>query len=120
MASVCAASVTHPLETVKTRMQMQDVAKKGAKNIQYGNIFKGFYVIVQNEGFLAIYKGIKASWLRESVYSTLRLGLYEPIKQVIGCTGHNDPFYKKFAAAAASGAIGSFMASPLDLLKLRM
>jgi len=29
-----------------------------------------------------VYKGIEASMMREGSYSTLRLGLYEPIKRI--------------------------------------
>ena len=31
-----------------------------------------------------IYKGIEASAVREATYSTMRIGLYEPIKRVLG------------------------------------
>ena len=79
MASVCSGSVTHPLETVKTRMQMQgEVGNKST--VRYDNVFKGAQVIVRNEGFTGLFKGLPATWMRESIYSTLRLGLYEPFK----------------------------------------
>jgi hypothetical protein len=32
----------------------------------------------------AFYKGIQAAWLREAAYTSLRIGLYEPIKDVTG------------------------------------
>mgnify|MGYP002633481368 CR=1 FL=1 len=68
-----------------------------------------------------IYKGIEASCLREGTYSTLRLGLYEPIKrQVFGEEGKNGAAWKNFAAGALSGAIGSAVGNPADLLKTRM
>lgn len=37
-------------------------------------------VVAAEEGVLAFWKGINAAWLRESSYTSLRLGLYEPIK----------------------------------------
>ena len=32
------------------------------------------------EGAGAFYKGIGAAWLREASYTSLRIGLYDPIK----------------------------------------
>ena len=78
MASICACSVTHPIDTIKIRLQMQ--GEGGAAGRQYNNIFRGMLMIVEHEGVMGLYKGITASWMRESIYSSLRLGLYEPFK----------------------------------------
>jgi hypothetical protein len=59
--------------------------------------------------------------MRESIYSSLRLGLYEPFKRILGATDpKNTPFYLKFLAGGMSGFIGSALANPTDLLKVRM
>jgi hypothetical protein len=36
--------------------------------------------IIKEEKLRGLYKGLSAALLREGSYSTLRLGLYEPIK----------------------------------------
>ena len=78
-------------------------------------------MITRNEGVRGLYKGITASWLRESIYSSLRLGLYEPFKVLLGAPDpKNTPFWKKFLAGGMSGFIGSALANPTDLLKVRM
>ena len=41
-------------------------------------------MIAAEEGVGAFWKGINAAWLRESSYTSLRLGLYAPIKDVMG------------------------------------
>lgn len=99
---------------------MQSVSKKGGTGIQYNNMFKGIYVIFTNEGMGGLYKGIRATWIREAVYSPVRLGLYEPIKAAFGASSKTAPFYKKFAAGATAGFFASIVANPLDLLKIRM
>ena len=64
-------------------MQIQKPLEDGSK--KYRNLFQGIYVICQEEGLRhGIFKGIEASCAREASYSSLRLGLYEPIKNVIG------------------------------------
>ena len=59
--------------------------------------------------------------MRESIYSSLRLGLYEPFKRILGATDtKHTPFYLKFLAGGMSGFIGAALANPTDLLKVRM
>ena len=64
---------------------------------------------------------ITPALLREAVYSTLRLGLYEPVKRQFGATDpSNTPLWTKMGAGAISGAIGSSVACPTDVIKVRM
>ena len=120
IASMCAGGTTHPLDTCKIRLQKQ--GELGAKNpLQYRNIFNAFYVIVKNEGFLALYKGLSASLMREATYSTIRLGFYEPFKELLGAKDKSHtPLWKKFLAGLMSGSTGAMVANPYDLLKIRM
>lgn len=57
--------------------------------------------------------------MREASYTSLRLGLYGPIKQVLGVK-KNSNFILKFSAGSLAGAIGSFVGNPFDVLKTRM
>ena len=79
-----------------------------------------FGKVVSDEGFFALWKGINAAWLREASYTSLRIGLYEPIKVLFGANQPDSPFYKKFAAGSSAGAIGSLAGNPFDVLKTRM
>ena len=77
-------------------------------------------MILKDEGLAAFYKGINAAWMREASYTSLRLGLYEPLKDVIGAEGKDASFLKKFLAGALSGGIGSLAGNPFDVMKTRM
>lgn len=78
-------------------------------------------MIVTTEGIRGLYKGIPAAWLREGTYSGIRLGLYEPFKYLLGETDpRNTPLWMKFAAGSMSGAVGSVVGNPFDMLKVRM
>lgn len=117
-ASMIAVSFTHPIDTIKIRMQLQQKAADGTK--KYPNMVSGIAIIAREEGIRSgIYKGIEGAWMRESVYSTLRLGLYEPIKRGMGLKKDSSAVYK-FIAGGMSGLIGSGLANPADLLKIRM
>lgn len=74
--------------------------------------------VVGEEGFFALWKGVNAAWMREASYTSLRLGLYEPIKVAFGA--NDGSFLKKFAAGSAAGAIGSLAGNPFDVLKTKM
>nr|XP_006824534.1 PREDICTED: mitochondrial substrate carrier family protein ucpB-like [Saccoglossus kowalevskii] len=119
---------TNPIDVIKIRMQLEGelAAQKGKgvavlKNRYYDGFIKGGIRIVQDEGIRGLYKGVVPSLLREATYSTIRIGAYEPIKVWLGAT---DPahtaLYKKILAGATSGAIGSSIATPTDLIKVRM
>ena len=77
-------------------------------------------VIFKEEGFQkGVFKGIQASWMRESIYSSLRLGLYEPFKRLTGVTKESNHIWK-FIAGGMSGLVGSAISNPADLLKVKM
>jgi len=77
---------------------------------EYGALGMGGTIrkVVGEEGVFGLWKGVNAAWLREASYTSLRLGLYEPVKVAFGAA---DPatttFVKKFLAGSAAGAIGS-------------
>lgn len=52
-------------------------------------------------------------------YSGLRLGMYGPLKTVVGADIDPTPL-KKIAAGSASGAIATFVTNPIELLKTRL
>lgn len=79
--------------------------------------------IYKEEGYSrGLMKGITASLLREASYSSIRMGLYDSIKTLLAPKGTNKDefaFWQKLIAGASSGAIGSFLATPTDLVKIR-
>lgn len=110
-AAVITVSFIHPIDVVKTRMQ---VAPKDQASL--GQVIGG---AMKTEGLGAFYKGIGPAWLREASYTSLRLGLYEPVKILVGATA-GAGFFRKFLAGAIAGAIGSCAGNPFDVLKTRM
>lgn len=117
-ASMISATSTHPIDLIKIRMQLQPTLEDGSK--KYKNMMQGIMLVAKEEGIRSgIYRGIEGAWMRESVYSTLRLGLYEPIKRNMGVTKESSIGWK-FAAGSAAGLIGSTIANPFDLIKIRM
>jgi len=113
-AAVITVTFIHPIDVVKTRIQI---------STEYSSLGMGGTTkkIVGTEGTTALWKGVNAAWLRESSYTSLRLGLYEPCKIAFGCTTpETTTFVKKFCAGSAAGALGSLAGNPFDVLKTKM
>lgn len=112
-------SDSHPIDVVKTRLQVSGDGTAGARNYKALGITGTVGVVFKEEGIAAFWKGIGAAWLREASYTSLRLGLYDPIKKVMGVKKDSN-FVFKFAAGSLAGAIGSIAGNPFDVLKTRM
>ena len=78
--------------------------------------------IWRSEGLRGLYRGFSAAALREATYSSLRFGLYEPLKVAMDTSGGTEelPVWKKVTAGLVAGAGAAAIASPTDLLMIRM
>lgn len=145
IASVVAGSSTHPLDLIKVRMQLQGEATATtfshklrpafafssratttpSLHLSHSHTRLGplslALRIVQTEGLPALFSGVSASILRQSLYSTTTMGLYDLLKQ-----RWTDPetetmhFAKKIAAGLIAGGIGAFVGNPADVAMVRM
>ena len=115
-SAVITVTGIHPIDVVKTRLQVSGEGTRNYKALGIGGTVK---TIFKEEGVPAFWKGIKAAWLREASYTSLRLGLYGPIKKVMGVNSQSN-FLMKFTAGSAAGAIGSLVGNPFDVIKTRM
>ena len=116
ISAVITVTGIHPIDVVKTRLQ---VSSKETRNYSSLGITGTIKTIAKEEGIQAFWKGISAAWLREASYTSLRLGLYTPIKQVMGVNNQSN-FLMKFTAGSLAGAIGSLVGNPFDVVKTRM
>ncbi|TYZ66826.1 hypothetical protein PybrP1_006771 [[Pythium] brassicae (nom. inval.)] len=147
IANTIACAVTHPIDTIKVRLQLQSLVASpmavptfatsssiaGSAAVlptRYLGFRHGLLTILREEGFVnGWYKGVQASLIREASYSSLRFGLYDVVKEIYEdkvfpnsgpSIGGTTPLYIKLLAGATSGAVGSALASPMDLVKVRM
>jgi hypothetical protein len=119
-AAVITVNFIHPIDVVKTRLQIAGEAGRATTGKQYNGVSGVVKGILADEGASAFYKGIGAAWMREASYTSLRLGLYEPMKALTGADKKGAGFTSKFTAGALAGAIGSMVGNPFDVLKTRM
>lgn len=143
IASIVAGVSTHPLDLLKVRMQLQGEAQathslRPALAFQTGS-HGAFHApphphapprvglvsvgmrIVQQEGVAALFSGVSATVLRQTLYSTTRMGLYDMLKKKWSDpTTGNMPLVQKIAAGLIAGGIGAAVGNPADVAMVRM
>ncbi len=117
-AAVITVTFIHPIDVLKTRLQVSGGAE-GGRNYKALGVSGSMRVIAAEEGVKAFWKGIGAAWMREASYTSLRLGLYGPIKTAMGLK-KDSSFFLKFVAGGLAGALGSTVGNPFDVVKTRM
>ncbi len=122
--SACAAeTVTFPLDLFKTRLQAERMVQQDYRSYQARAqaIFKDA-VAKEHGGYMNLWRGLTPACLRHLVYSGSRIGIYEYLREdVLGRELDGSfPLHKAVAAGMASGALGQFLSSPADLVKVRM
>uniref|UniRef100_A0A5B7AZT5 Mitochondrial substrate carrier family protein ucpB n=1 Tax=Davidia involucrata TaxID=16924 RepID=A0A5B7AZT5_DAVIN len=115
--SVAAATaITHPLDVLKVRLQMQLVGQRGPLT----GMGQLFFQVVKNEGPRSLYLGLTPALMRSVVYGGLRLGLYEPSKHACELAFKSTNILVKIASGAFSGAIATALTNPVEVLKVRL
>jgi len=124
-SNAAAACLTNPVDVVKVRMQMDGegtMKSTGSSAARpRGGVLQTGSALLRAEGPLGFYRGIRASLCREMSYSGIRMGLYEPAKQLLSASdAKSTSLALKVSAGAITGATGSVLANPFDLVKVRM
>ncbi len=130
VASCVAEASTFPIDTAKTRLQLQRGAKRGAAGagdalkaagaggeVPYRGMLDVWRRVAAEEGAAALYRGLSPALLRQASYGTIKFGLYHTAKE--GIPLPESPA-KNVVCAVASGAVASAIANPTDVLKVRL
>lgn len=145
IASIVAGCSTHPLDLIKVRMQLQgESAPVANPNLRPAFAYNGGGVttvemphapapvarsgpvsvgvkIFRTEGVAALFSGISATVLRQTLYSTTRMGLYEIFREK--WTDRNTGTFsltRKITAGLLAGGIGAAVGNPADVAMVRM
>eukprot|EP01029_Cantina_marsupialis_P030288 TRINITY_DN8131_c0_g1_i1.p1 TRINITY_DN8131_c0_g1~~TRINITY_DN8131_c0_g1_i1.p1 ORF type:complete len:306 (+),score=83.23 TRINITY_DN8131_c0_g1_i1:261-1178(+) len=108
----------HPFDTLKVRMQL---LSEGGKKLE-GGALKQMLSIVKSEKVPGMYRGLSAALMRQATYTTIRLGLYDVVREAwAGSLPPSElPFYKKASIGLLAGAIASFACCPVEVSLVRM
>jgi len=100
---------------------LQVQAALGAQGPRYASGWDCLKSVVKHEGPSALFKGLSPALMRQASYSSLRIGFYEPIRNVLapGTAAKDISFAKKAIAGGTAGAAGIAIANPTELIKVR-
>ncbi|KAM3694611.1 hypothetical protein ACB098_07G069700 [Castanea mollissima] len=148
IASIIAGASTHPLDLIKVRMQLQGESnpalvqayRPAVAALNTPNGYISLHIappprvglisigtqIIKSEGAAALFSGVSATILRQTLYSTTRMGLYDILKQKWS-DHHSDsdstaklPIMKKIVAGLIAGSVGAAVGNPADVAMVRM
>ncbi|KDR12166.1 Putative tricarboxylate transport protein, mitochondrial, partial [Zootermopsis nevadensis] len=118
-AGVCEAifAVT-PMETIKVKF----INDQRSPNPKFRGFFHGCSVIVKNEGFGGLYKGVTATILKQGSNQAIRFFVMETCKDMYrgGDPKKPIPTVVTGAFGAFAGACSVFGNTPVDVVKTRM
>ncbi|CAG9567618.1 unnamed protein product [Danaus chrysippus] len=131
LASIVAEFGTFPIDTTKTRLQIQG-QKTDPRHVElrYTGMVDCFVKTSQQEGVKALYCGIWPAVLRQATYGTIKFGTYYSLKKWFanrrgggggdGGGGGGESVTTDTLCAALAGGLSSAIANPTDVLKVRM
>ncbi|KAL5722900.1 Mitochondrial uncoupling protein 3 [Ranunculus cassubicifolius] len=110
LSAMVAETTTFPIDITKTRLQLYGISTHPTTAYRVASeIFK-------TQGFLGLYKGLSPAILRHMFYTPIRIVGYEHLRNFLP----NDSVLGKAFVGGTSGVIAQLIASPADLLKVRM
>lgn len=109
VAATIAASITHPLDLTKVRLQA--TGDKG--------MISSMKKTVRTAGYRGLLDGISGTWMRQMSYSVCRFWAYDESKKLLGA-GPNSPPWKLAAAGMMAGSIAGVVGNPGEIVMVRM
>ncbi|EIW56191.1 mitochondrial carrier [Trametes versicolor FP-101664 SS1] len=109
LAATIAASITHPLDLTKVRLQA--TGDKG--------MIQSIRKTVRTAGPLGLLDGISGTWLRQMTYSVCRFWAYDESKKLLGAN-EKSPAWKLALAGSMAGGIAGVVGNPGEIIMVRM
>lgn len=121
LASCTAEFGTFPIDTTKTRLQIQGqkIDSKHAE-LRYRGMTDALLQISKQEGVKALYSGIGPAVLRQATYGTIKFGTYYSLKRLVSRGSGEEDVRVNVCCAVVAGMLSSAIANPTDVLKVRM
>ncbi|KAK7486487.1 hypothetical protein BaRGS_00022288 [Batillaria attramentaria] len=121
LASITAECGTFPIDTTKTRLQIQGQRIDARfTDLKYRGMFHAFFRILREEGAVALYSGIAPALLRQATYGTIKIGIYHTLKRAVISNPHDETLAVNVICGVTAGVVSSSIANPTDVLKVRM
>ncbi|XP_069781413.1 mitochondrial brown fat uncoupling protein 1 isoform X1 [Narcine bancroftii] len=120
-AACIADLITFPLDTAKVRLQIQGEATRcqGSKNMKYRGVWGTVVTMIRTEGPRSLYSGLAAGLQRQMSFASIRIGLYDSVKQFYSRGNDHTSIGASTLAACTTGGLAVALAQPMDVVKVR-
>ncbi|XP_051971982.1 mitochondrial uncoupling protein 2-like isoform X1 [Xyrauchen texanus] len=121
-AACFADLITFPLDTAKVRLQIQGESKATSElaAVKYRGVFGTITTMVRTEGARSLYNGLVAGLQRQMSFASVRIGLYDSMKQFYTRGSETDAgIVIRLLAGCTTGAMAVAFAQPTDVVKVR-
>ncbi|TWW74897.1 dicarboxylate carrier SLC25A8-like [Takifugu flavidus] len=120
-AACIADLVTFPLDTAKVRLQIQGESQivEGSRATKYRGVFGTITTMVRTEGPRSLYSGLVAGLQRQMSFASVRIGLYDSMKQFYTRGTDSAGIVTRLMAGCTTGAMAVAFAQPTDVVKVR-
>ncbi|CAN6235171.1 unnamed protein product [Urochloa humidicola] len=115
VSAAMAEASTYPLDAVKTRLQLH--RSPGGAGGGGVSVIRVASELVRDGG---VYRGFSPAVLRHLMYTPLRIVGYEHLRSTLASEGREARVVEKALAGGLSGIAAQVVASPADLIKVRM
>jgi hypothetical protein len=120
-AGMIATTLIQPVDMIKVRLQL---VGEGVKTSSRATALTIVRDIVATGRAKDLYTGLSAGLLRQAVYTTARLGIFDTLMNVLAkrAEAHSAKigFKERALAGLAAGGLGAFVGNPADLALIRM
>uniref|UniRef100_A0A8C5V3S6 Uncoupling protein 2 n=1 Tax=Microcebus murinus TaxID=30608 RepID=A0A8C5V3S6_MICMU len=121
-AACIADLITFPLDTAKVRLQIQGESQgpvRAAASAQYRGVLGTILTMVRTEGPRSLYNGLVAGLQRQMSFASVRIGLYDSVKQFYTKGSEHASIWSRLLAGSTTGALAVAVAQPTDVVKVR-
>ncbi|XP_071669114.1 putative mitochondrial transporter UCP3 isoform X1 [Patagioenas fasciata] len=121
--AACIADLcTFPLDTAKVRLQIQGEVRipRSTSTVEYRGVLGTLSTMVRTEGLRSLYSGLAAGLQRQMSFASIRIGLYDSVKQLYTPKGaESTGLAARLLAGCTTGAVAVTCAQPTDVVKVR-
>ncbi|NWY74597.1 UCP2 protein, partial [Erithacus rubecula] len=122
LAGCIADLCTFPLDTAKVRLQIQGEVgmPRTTGSVEYRGVVGTLSTMVRTEGARSLYRGLAAGLQRQMSFASIRIGLYDSVKQLYTPKGADSTGTgTRLLAGCTTGAVAVACAQPTDVVKVR-